>query len=281
MTIIHETSTPEEKEAFFANNPPKLYKYRFWDDKFHKKLLTDSELFFSSPKRFNDPYDCGLPFRQHPENSDPIIIKQKVESSAPGMFPSIAHDKQAIEEKCARQVLLIQQNPESWFEMNWGYRPEELSRVFGVLSLTPHPDNYLMWSHYANSHTGFCVEFDTRLLVESVAGHFQKVGYSDDIPFFSIRDTLEDELLGKLIYTKSKIWEYEDEYRLSRIHKPDTPIKFNPEALSAIYFGTKTPFEHQVEMIDIAKKLYPKVEFKKMDLDKETFKLIEGKIPLL
>jgi hypothetical protein len=279
--LIHETSTEEEKETFFSNHPSKLYKYRFWSDKYHKKVLTDNELFFSSPKRFNDPYDCGLPFRQHPENSDPLVIKQKVELSAPGRFPNLAHNKKALEEKCAQQVLLIQQNPESWFEMNWGYKPEDLSRVFGVLSLTPHPDNYLMWSHYSNSHTGFCVEFDTRKLVESVAGHFQKVKYTDDIPFFSILDTLEDELIEKLIYTKSNLWFYEDEYRLSRIHKPNTAIQFDPEALTAIYFGCKTPYEHQIEIIDIATKKYPNVEFRKLDLNKESFRLTEGKIPLL
>lgn len=278
---IHETSTEEEKEAFFSSHPPKLYKYRYWNDTFHKRVLTDSELFFSSPKRFNDPYDCGLPFRQHPENSDPIIIKQKVEASVLGKFAHLAHDKAALEEKCAKQVLLIQQNPESWFEMNWGYKPEDLSRTFGVLSLTPHPDNYLMWSHYSNSHTGFCVEFDTRKLVESVAGHFQKVKYTDDIPLFSIRDTLEDELLEKLVYTKSNLWGYEDEYRLSRIHKPDNAIQFEPNALTAIYFGCKTPYEYQMEIIDIVTEKYPHAEFKKMDLDKDSFRLTEGKISLL
>jgi Protein of unknown function (DUF2971) len=279
--IIHEISSPEEKEFFFSNNPAKLYKYRFWGDKFHKNVLTESELYFSSPKRFNDPYDCGLPFRQHPDNLDPIIIMQEVEATASKRFPELANDRMAFDQKCAKQVMLIQQNPESWFEMNWGYRPEDLSRVFGVLSLTPHPDNYLMWSHYSNSHSGFCVEFDTRKLVESIAGHFQKVKYTDDIPLFSIKDRLESELAEKLIYTKSKTWEYEDEYRLSRIHKPDVAIKFNPEALTAIYFGCKTSYEHQIEIINIVTQIYPKAEFRKMELDKQNFKLIEGKIPLL
>ncbi|HTM91461.1 MAG TPA: DUF2971 domain-containing protein [Flavisolibacter sp.] len=278
--VIHETSSPKEKEAFFSSNPAKLFKYRFWDDSFHKRVLTENELFFSSPKRFNDPYDCGLPFNQHPENSDPIIIKEKVEGSAPRQFPHLINNPQALEEKCARQVLLIQQNPESWFEMNWGYKPEDLSKLFGVLSLTPHPDNYLMWSHYSNSHKGFCVEFDTRKLVESVAGHFRKVDYTDEIPFFSIKDTLEDELITKLVYTKSKTWSYEDEYRLSRIHRSDQAIKFDPEALTAVYFGCKTPYEHQIQIIDVVNKKYPWAKFYKMDLCKENFRLTGGHMKL-
>ena len=281
MNIINEISSYEEKDIFFANNPSKLYKYRIWSDPFHKKILTEGELFFSSPKRFNDPYDCGLPFRQHPENSDPIIIKQKVEACAPNIFPNLIRDKKALEEKCAQQVLLIQQDPKSWFEMNWGYKPEDLSQVFGVLSVTPHPDNYLMWSHYSNSHKGFCIEFDTRKLVESVVATFQKVRYTDEIPLFSIKDTLEDELMVKLLYTKSKkYWAYEDEYRFSYIYGPDKAVKFSPDALTAIYFGCKASYEDQIEIIEIVTKKYPKAEFRKMDLDKKDFKLNVGKIPL-
>ncbi len=117
---INETSSPELKEAFFLDNPKKLYKYRMWENAFHKTVLTDNELFFSSPKRFNDPYDCGLPFRQHTDNSDPAIIKEMVEASVKIHFPNLVKNKMAFEEKCAKQVLLIQQNAETWFEMNWG-----------------------------------------------------------------------------------------------------------------------------------------------------------------
>lgn len=186
MIIIDEISSPEEKESFFKSNPSSLYKYRVWDDNFHKRIITNQELSFSSPSKFNDPYDCGLPYKQHSDNKDPIKIKFKVEKTAPRRFPKLKGKE--LEEQCAKQVLLIQQNPESWFEMNWSCRPEDLNKIFGVLSLTPHADNYLMWSHYAKSHKGFCVEFDTRLLIESIAGHFQKVMYKKDIPYFSLMD---------------------------------------------------------------------------------------------
>jgi len=36
----------------------------------------------------------------------------------------------------------------------------EADRLFGALSLTETPDNLLMWSHYADQHTGFVIEFD-------------------------------------------------------------------------------------------------------------------------
>ncbi len=278
MTVIHEISSPEEKEAFFKTNPANLYKYRCWEDDFHKSVITNQELYFSSPQKFNDPYDCSLPFKQDPENSDPIKIKMKVEETASREFPHLSGKE--LEEKCAKQVFLIQQNPESWFEMNWGYTPSELHKTFGVLTFTPHPFNYLMWSHYAQSHKGFCVEFDTRLLVESVAGHFQKVKYRIDIPYFSISDKLEDELITKLLYTKSKDWCYEDEYRMTRIHSANVSVQFNPKALIAIYFGCKMPGEQQAEIIDLVKPIYPWALFYKMELSKENFELIRGDLTL-
>ncbi|WP_205631947.1 DUF2971 domain-containing protein, partial [Aliivibrio fischeri] len=35
-------------------------------------------------------------------------------------------------------------------------------RNYGIISLTETKDNLLMWSHYANEHNGFVVEFDAR-----------------------------------------------------------------------------------------------------------------------
>lgn len=278
---IHETSTRQEKDDFFASNPPNLYKYRFWDDEYHKKVLIEGELFFSSPSLFNDPYDCGLPFRPHPDSFDPIIIKEKLEEVTARHFPELTHDVDAFNEQCAKQLFLIQQNPQSWFEENWRLGPDPLHQHFGILSLTPHPNNYLMWSHYANSHKGFCVGFDTRKLVESIAGHFQKVQYSDEIPMISLEEDFTNDIFPKLLYTKSAIWQYEDEYRLSKIHNSNTAITFDPIALTDIYFGCKTPYEHQVEIIDIVRGKYPQAKFHNLSLGKDQFKLLQGDLPIL
>lgn len=37
---------------------------------------------------------------------------------------------------------------------------EKSNELIGVLCLTEKKDNLLMWSHYANSHKGFCIKFD-------------------------------------------------------------------------------------------------------------------------
>ena len=40
--------------------PEKIFKYRDWTNSFHQKILTENEVFMSSPKLFNDPFDCRI-----------------------------------------------------------------------------------------------------------------------------------------------------------------------------------------------------------------------------
>lgn len=41
--------------------PPIVYKYRNWKDQCNKDVLQKNHLFFTSPKEFNDPFDCKIP----------------------------------------------------------------------------------------------------------------------------------------------------------------------------------------------------------------------------
>ena len=51
-----------------------LYKYRDWSNSDHRHLLTDGELFLSSPKDFNDPFDCRISHDFSLLNTDEKII---------------------------------------------------------------------------------------------------------------------------------------------------------------------------------------------------------------
>ena len=39
--------------------PDVLFKYRSWNT-VGKKMLRDGEIYFTSPREFNDPFDCKL-----------------------------------------------------------------------------------------------------------------------------------------------------------------------------------------------------------------------------
>jgi hypothetical protein len=41
--------------------PQVVYKYRDWNNPFHKNILLHNEIYLASPKDFNDPFDCRIP----------------------------------------------------------------------------------------------------------------------------------------------------------------------------------------------------------------------------
>jgi len=114
--------------------------------------------------------------------------------------------------------------------------------------LSPKPDSNLMWSHYAYSHTGFCIEFDPARI------EAQKVTYSDNIASINLIDFLKVEELSdgvliekirKALFNKLVEWEYEDEYRLfataslARIKKGQKfeLVNYSSDFVKSVIFG--------------------------------------------
>jgi hypothetical protein len=96
-----------------------------------------------------------------------------------------------------------------------GYR--EKSRLFGVLSLTSKRDSIPMWTHYAASHKGFAIGFDTGsgLFQQAISdSKLRPVQYQQDR--ISLTRGLEDRPWvhpDTILFTKSRDWEYEQEWR--------------------------------------------------------------------
>ena len=55
--------------------PPKLYKYRNFDDPNHLRVISHNEIFFSSPKNFNDPFDVFAAYRMDKESNNKLVSK--------------------------------------------------------------------------------------------------------------------------------------------------------------------------------------------------------------
>lgn len=85
-------------------------------------------------------------------------------------------------------------------------RKNELIANYRIFCSTEQYDNPLMWAHYANSHTGFCVGYE-KTDIENISTKLQKVTYSTQP--YSIK-TQSDE---SILFIKSNEWEYENEWR--------------------------------------------------------------------
>lgn len=119
------------------------------------------------------------------------------------------------------------------------------AKKFGVYSLSTSAIDEILWAHYADSHRGFCLEFELEELLAyklENQGVFE-VKYQNDVPMVNLRDFLNMEnpnapLLQKFIGTKSKRWEYEREIRV--VTGQVGAFEYDYRALKAIHFGARS-----------------------------------------
>ncbi|ART55602.1 hypothetical protein CBP36_06450 [Acidovorax carolinensis] len=86
---------------------------------------------------------------------------------------------------------------------------ERAKNAFRVASLSASPDNFLLWSHYADGHKGVAIELDLPENHPDIV----KVIYS---PFSSVfsEEPQKGEDMRHIFNGKSEEWSYEQEYRI-------------------------------------------------------------------
>lgn len=151
----------------------------------------------------------------------------------------------------------------------------------GVYSLAQSdsgiPDNELMWAHYANSHKGFCIEYDIEQLQLSEELWFNvckidQIIYSEKVPEISLADIFAEThrpLIAKMYGTKSMAWSYENETRL--LYETSGVKRYNPAALKAVYFGLNMDAAQEQYLIDNLQNR--NLKFYKMRMSDSEYKL--------
>lgn len=116
-------------------------------------------------------------------------------------------------------------------------RMTDTYKTKGVCCFSKTNDNLLMWSHYASSAKGFCLEFDC-----SNSDDFSRlfpVEYVEKPPEIDYKKAFDIDSLyfaKTLLCTKSLNWKYEKEWRL--IHNEINKLyTYHSESLTGVYFG--------------------------------------------
>lgn len=131
---------------------------------------------------------------------------------------------------------------------------EFLSKLTVVCFSASGWDNQLMWSHYANSYSGICVEYDFEKMNKFI-GFMYPVEYCDQRPTLTLKDlgltkfatdenghlkTEEVDMSAIFSYmlAKNKCWEYEEEWRIINTGEtPYTPIFIDTPFIKSITLG--------------------------------------------
>ena len=112
----------------------------------------------------------------------------------------------------------------------------------GILSLSEKNDDLLMWSHYANSHKGICLEFGT--FQPSLLDGARPVRYADEFPAMELYEIVVHEDLRKSaswMLTKAAQWGYEKEWRVLDFDDGPGPKSFPPACLTGVIVGCRIP----------------------------------------
>lgn len=173
---------------------------------------------------------------------------------------------------------------------------ESFNKQFGVLSLTKRNDNFIMWSHYANSHTGYVIEFDhSNQYFNKTINENDRLRKLNDIIYVEQRpnitlfdSTIEEEkltdfMVEKILLTKSKYWAYEEEMRMIQpLKESDIQInngevhlfKFDAQAVKNVFFGVNadTAFKDNVLQL-LSNPKYQHVEVFQGGLSKSEYKI--------
>lgn len=236
-------------------NIPLLYKYRYFNEELvlrasmpnaeqiprWQHILYDGIFTLSSPETFNDPYDCDFVV----ENS---FLHEK---AARELYIETLKGQQSLSEK-DENLLRTADDWKSALETIMGVplssdlgqalmqgvnnSLREIKKDFRVGCFSAVKDSILMWSHYAQNHKGFCIEYD---FDESpLAGHLHPVQYSNQrkhIPgtFANSNGESANKAIYEATLYKSSAWEYEKEWR----------CVFHREELNPFPFVGKTAFQ--------------------------------------
>ena len=231
-----------------------LYKYQSFTQ-YSLQSLAENTVWMSSPASFNDPFDCAI-------NLDPKRLHE-----------SVAHALEIIMKNTVVDDALkvsSELDEAAYAELRESLRAH--MQKIGVLCLSETPEEILMWSHYAEYHKGFCIEFmiDDTCLLGRLA---QPVKYTEIYPSLSLKNLpadAEESFIDVCVYTKAKQWSYEREWRAlapagSKLYRAPAPI-------SAIIFGARMPDANKTEIHQILH-LNPGIQFKEAFLLEDVFGL--------
>lgn len=241
--------------------PKTVYKYRDWSELNHRKILQDIALWVPDSFDFNDPFDCNIPIAYELLLTDETIEEAFVRK----LFgeKGEAEVQKRLKEAKYKDPTFIAKKKEEILNSN--------KKVHGLFSVTPINNNILMWSHYANSHKGFCIGFDSLKLFEHLDGG-DSVSYPSVFPIISpIED--RDKQYKDQIMTKSIHWGYEAEYRLTTFQKTNQNIEIPKEAIIEVVFGARMSLEHKNEIKALLTEKLPHVKCFSVVPEKTKFEL--------
>ena len=298
-TVIPEWASQEEvdnllspiADAKVQMMPDSLFRFRAFDS-FSLDAFRSGKIYMRTADKYNDPYDTlgRYDLEEIKKGVNAMVscetlgrLKEWLEQGHdfsehfkqifPGEMVKAFREKllsiedvKTVEEGITRSKILMISSIETWFPVI----SEMSKRLYTTACFCEDVQNMLMWSHYADSHRGFALEYDFRTLLKHPINNvgLYPVVYGEervDVSTFigwmflymngvtskkpDIFSTIKNSLF------KSSVWEYEKEWRLIDFSPREvtddmaSAISYEPVA---IYYGRHISKENKQMLHSIA-----------------------------
>ncbi|KGO80869.1 hypothetical protein Q763_10090 [Flavobacterium beibuense F44-8] len=216
---MYETIANPNHEELLKKQPNIIYKYLDWNNIYYQKVLTENELFFSSPKNFNDPFDCKIEKRYDLMSNDEVdIYLEKLLR-----FKSKIENLNWSDHKMKSELLKLKNNTDfkdlEKMKSDNEYQFSQINNFYSVFCTSKKWNSIAMWGYYALNHTGICLGFNLKkIFFSGKIGTGALVTY-DEYPILKPNQSFAEKA-HKQAYYKSKDWCHEEEYRLMTYNLP-------------------------------------------------------------
>jgi|JI6StandDraft_1071083.scaffolds.fasta_scaffold111487_2 hypothetical protein len=232
----------------------KIFKFSRVNQHLYENLINNS-LWFSTRDTFNDPFE-GRPRIAYGASKERINeLFEIIQDCYP--VEGILYSKEMWMKLWVEDSKKAERLLQDIVQTEIGY--------LGVCCFCMNYKDIKMWSHYADSHKGICLSFDTgnEELFDQSIKHYKVDYQAENLDYdFFCQGNILDSLMGMTII-KSKVWESEEEYRFIAI-KPGMN-KFHKHHLNAIYFGISCNPITVTTIMQLVNSMGYKVDFFQVD----------------
>ena len=273
-----------------------LFKYRCFDKNKDWVKWINGTIFVGSPSRFNDPFDCLLSVTADAKRKL-LIDAAKEFLSEKVKLSKLDKSRLAVSDNTVEAICtILEQNgvlinreliDGSLLEAKMREKTDSKFRdIFKISCFSENNNSILMWSHYANHHQGFCIEYDFSN-DKHVSNKLYPVTYSTQRFILQLCHLKKKSSWSiSAVLCKASEWAYENEWRYINAVNPDaadqsdSPIILStPNSIKSVYLGVDAMNNNKesVENLKHATKEL-KIPLYEMKFDDFEYKLVPKKI---
>lgn len=261
-----------------------VFRYRSCTDSAVEAFKND-HIYFSTPRHFNDPFDAVIYV-----NEDKLLasIFRDLDEGMVSYLDAKVNDPVSFINGSNKDIILkLSQDPQcratilaDILKIMDSIKDGLLTNSKTICFCEDHLST-LMWSHYADYHKGFVLAYEKDALKQATCRNkdgetipstlkLDKIRYQmqmrDYGEFFyeylptiykGVPPVLYSRFLVEMLFTKTKEWEYEKEWRLCSVPgdftRPD-PVDCLSIRPWAVFLGAKMPAKQKWQLYNIAKK---------------------------